>query len=153
MASGGLLSHTWVKFSVGACPVQSRGLTVCFITVFGLAFWAGSYHPRLLTAWPFIISSPGFIFQTNCIYEVITFPPFLLSTNICAYQLDLQHDNQPTPNVCSDLTKSQSKAKTPDILACQGDLMMGSGKLILSLWGVKISKPGSPLCLAGEAAQ
>ena len=152
MAFMGQLLLTRVKLSVGACLVQSKGLTVCFITVLGPAFWARSRHPRLLTAWPFIISSSSFIFQTNCIYEVITFLPFLLSTNICTYQLDLQHDNQPTPNVCSDLTKSQSKAKTPDILACQGDLM-GSGKLILSLWGVKISKPGSPPCLVGETAQ
>ena len=142
-----------MKLSVRACLVQSKGLTVCFIRVLGLAFWARSHHPRLLTAWPFIILSPSFIFQTNCIYEVITFPPFLLSTNICTYQLGLQHNNRPTPNVYSDLTRSQSEAKTPDILACQGDLMMGSGKLTLSLWGVKISETGSPPCLVGETAQ
>lgn len=62
-----------------------------------------------------------------------------------------QHDTQSTLNVCSELTKFQSKAKTPDILVCLGDLIMDNSVIILLLLGVKIRTPGpkqgSPPCV------
>lgn len=51
----------------------------CQVTVFGLE----TATPNLAQHGFFIISGLSFIFQTNSAYEVITFPPLLLSTDVC----------------------------------------------------------------------